>query len=82
MPLNNPNPSQEKILAIGNFGCGKSTGWLQIAQRSEATKSDARFYVLDTDDAVSRMVSGNPTYQALSNLQVSTAYEFLSLIHI
>jgi hypothetical protein len=76
MPLNNPFPYNEKILAIGNFGCGKSTGWLQIAQRAQATKSDAQFYVLDTDDATGRMVAANPLYASLDNLHITPAYEF------
>lgn len=76
MPLHNPTNLNERILAVGSFGCGKSTGWLQTAYRSQITGSDARFFVLDTDDAIQRMVSGNTNYSKLANLEIIPAYDW------
>jgi hypothetical protein len=61
---------------MGNFGCGKTSAWLNIAVKAQLTKSDAQFYVLDTDDAVDGMVETNPKYQALENLHISPGFEY------
>lgn len=56
MPLHPTKTHRERILAIGGSGAGKTSMWLRIANWAMLTKSDARFYVLDTDDAVEAMV--------------------------
>lgn len=56
MALHTTKNSAERILALGGFGTGKSHGWLSIARLSQATGSDAKFYVLDTDFAIERML--------------------------
>lgn len=45
-------PARERILLYGREGTGKTEGWLSIAE----LWSDVPFYVLDTDDAVQRML--------------------------
>jgi hypothetical protein len=42
---------QERILLAGIAGCGKTYGWLTIAQ----TFPDSKFYVIDPDDGVRRV---------------------------
>ena len=49
-------PPFERILAFGIFGSGKTYAWLKIAQWAHKTKSPARFFVIDTDAAVERML--------------------------
>lgn len=58
--------SGERILALGGFGTGKSHGWLSIARLSQLTGSPAKFYVLDTDYAIDRMLS--TTFSDLNNV--------------
>ncbi|MHB8997666.1 MAG: DEAD/DEAH box helicase family protein [Armatimonadota bacterium] len=49
---------QERILAFGAAGSGKSTAWLEIAKWLQAAGSMATFWVLDTDRAAGRMMAG------------------------
>lgn len=58
MPLHPSFPARERILGMGVGGSGKTRAWLTIAKKAEMLKSPGTFYVLDTDDAVERMVSG------------------------
>ncbi len=58
MPLHCPYPARERILAMGAHGSGKTRMWLTIAKYAEKLKSPGTFYVLDTDMAVRRMMSG------------------------
>jgi hypothetical protein len=59
--LHPPDPNDpERILALGGPGTGKTKGWLSIADWSQKTKSPARFYVIDSDDSVTRMLAGKP----------------------
>jgi len=58
MPLHALTQAPERILTYGPAGSGKTTGWLNIAKFSHLTGSDSRFHVIDTDFAVSRMLSG------------------------
>ena len=48
-PLHNPKGVQDRILAFGVEGTGKSEAWISIAVEAERTGSDAQFYVVDTD---------------------------------
>jgi hypothetical protein len=72
MALHSPLPAPERILVCGPAGSGKTTSWLNIAKISALTKSDATFYVGDTDNSVPRMlhhygdaVAGNISYHSL-----------------
>lgn len=49
-------PPFERILAFGIFGSGKTYAWLKMAAWAHKTKSPARFFVIDTDAAVERML--------------------------
>lgn len=60
MPLHPAFPSPERILAFGDPGSGKTTNWLDIAKWSVRTSAPARFFVLDSDFAVDRMLPSYP----------------------
>lgn len=60
MPLHPNNPAPERILVYGPAGTSKTTGFLNIARMSQATQSPSRFYVLDSDFAMDRMLTGYP----------------------
>lgn len=67
MALRTTMRSPERVMAIGGFGTGKSHGWLSIARLSQVTGSDAKFYVLDTDFAIDRMLS--TSFSDLNNVE-------------
>lgn len=73
-----PNPlvDPERILVYGGPGVGKTTGWLSIARWSFRTQSDARFFVIDTDAAVSRMLKGYPDLVDANTLTVRRVFRF------
>lgn len=48
--------ARERILSFGGAGQGKSFDFYTIAQLAQMTKSDAKFYVIDTDVSAYRMV--------------------------
>jgi hypothetical protein len=56
MPLHSPLLARERILSTGGSGTGKSFDLLTIARMSQRTRSDAVFYVADTDYAIDRML--------------------------
>jgi hypothetical protein len=77
MPLHPSVNLPERILMMGAFGTGKTSGWLQIAQWAQRTKSVSRFYVLDTDSgkAVQRMLlSPSSRFAGLENVEVVECY--------
>ncbi len=59
MPLHQPGSDLERILAYGGANSGKTTAWLGIADMAYKTKSDAHFWVIDNDNATSRVIA-NP----------------------
>jgi hypothetical protein len=61
VPLHPTDPAPERILAFGPAGSGKTTNFLNIAKFAHTTKSTAKFYVLDSDFAMDRMISGYPS---------------------
>jgi hypothetical protein len=56
--------SRERILVYGPPGAGKTTAWLSIALHFP----NSMFYVIDTDDSVSRMLE-SPKYKDLHNIE-------------
>lgn len=52
MPLHTTKRHEERILAIGASSAGKTKCWMTIADMAVKTKSDAKFYVIDTDNTV------------------------------
>lgn len=71
--LEAPQGIREKILVTGSFGSGKTTAWLQVARWAKQTGSDAKFFVIDTDDAVSSMVRAD---EGLDNIVLYDAFEW------
>jgi hypothetical protein len=51
-------------MAFGGANAGKSYAFYTIAKRALQTKSDAKFYVVDTDVSVGRMLS-DPAFESL-----------------
>jgi hypothetical protein len=66
--------TRERILAIGSFGVGKSRAWLTIAARAQKSGSKARFYCLDTDHAIERMIDEG--FPELNNVEVANVFEW------
>ena len=58
----------ERILLMGGPGAGKTHAGLKIAKLAHKTGSDARFYIVDTDFAVDRMLSGEE-FSGLENVE-------------
>lgn len=76
MTLHQPYPNPERILVFGQAGTGKTTNWLDIAAWSIRTGAPSRFFVLDTDFAVSRMLS-SPSYADLvPYIYVKTGFDW------
>lgn len=75
--LQPPVGIRERILGMGGFGSGKTTMYLNIAKWSQETGSDARFYVIDSDNAVRHMLNV-PTsqYHGLENIVLTEVSEF------
>lgn len=60
MPLRPTLAAAERILCFGPAGAGKTTNLLNIAKFAHLTKSDAKFYIMDSDFAMDRMLAGYP----------------------
>lgn len=67
MPFHNPsNIFRERILVFGAAGSGKSYGYYTLARLALTTKSDAHFYIIDTDESVGRMLV-DPAFESLTD---------------
>lgn len=75
MPLHPNLPIPERILSIGPAGSGKTTNWLNILKWAVRTKADIKFYVLDTDFAVPRMLISYP--EIVPYLKLYPCYDWL-----
>ena len=75
MPLQAPpDADPERILLYGGPAAGKTYAWLAIADLAQKTRSDAHFYVIDTDRAVGRSLRGpNAEFGHLKNVTVYQA---------
>lgn len=74
MPLHPNLAIPERILTLGPAGSGKTTNWLDIAKWAERTKSDSQFYVLDTDFAAERMLTGYA--DCAHRIHISVGYDW------
>jgi len=59
MAFHSPSRSRERILSFGGAGQGKSFDFYTIAELSALTKSEAKFFVIDTDVSVWRMLEND-----------------------
>lgn len=66
--------TRERILAMGSYGVGKSYAWLSIAKKAQETGSPAKFYCLDTDDAIQRML--DEEFTDLSNVVLYRVFDW------
>lgn len=70
----------ERILIMGPFGSGKTTNWLNVAKWSHATGSPARFFAIDTDNALEAFLdSGQYAHLDVrrgGNIEWVSAYEW------
>lgn len=72
---------RERILSMGGFGAGKTSAWLNIAKWSQETGSDAKFYVLDTDDSVRHMMSlPGGQYNGLENVVLYEVFDWMEYV--
>lgn len=62
---------RERILMIGGAGAGKSYGFYSIAKAAAVSGSDAKFYIVDTDESVGRMIS-DPAFNPLIRTDIDT----------
>ena len=60
MPLHSTDPAPERILTFGTYGSGKTTNILNVARFAHLTKATTKFFVVDTDFAMDRMMIGYP----------------------
>ncbi len=60
-------PSRERILLYGREGTGKTESWLSIAEMWP----EAKFFVVDTDDSVQRMLETD--HKELTNISCTVA---------
>lgn len=65
----------ERILVYGTSGVGKTRAWLSIAKLHQNMGSDAKFYIMDSDDAVLRMLGGD-TFNELENLVIEPVLDW------
>lgn len=61
--------ARERILVMGSWGSGKTQAWADIAKVSRETKSNAKFYVIDTDYAAERSLQQYDGWE--SNVEVA-----------
>jgi hypothetical protein len=66
MPLHNPVPVPERILAFGPAGSGKTSNLLHVAKMLKLSGSDAQVHIGDSDYALPRMLVGQ--YSDLDNV--------------
>lgn len=65
---------RERILLYGGTSTSKTYSWLNIAKWHQRTNSPARFYCLDTDNAVIDQLESE--FSDLTNVTVNTGYEY------
>lgn len=70
-PLHNPREVQERILAFGVEGTGKSEAWISIAVASQESGSEAKFYVIDTDGSAQVSLLAHPELHNIAIYQAS-----------
>lgn len=86
MPLHNGSRVTERILMYGPFGSGKSHNWLRIARLAQKTKSDMKFHVIDTDNAVRFTIDTNKDFGGLlsddgGNVVLYDAFDWESYVN-
>lgn len=60
-----PQSRRERMLVMGPYGSGKTSNWLNIARWSHDTGSGAKFYALDSDNALEAMLEPGTQYADL-----------------
>lgn len=58
--MESPYSFKERILVFGSFNTSKTTGWLDIAKWAARNGSESRFFILDSDYSVKRMLVSYP----------------------
>ncbi len=69
-PLHNPRGVQDRTLAFGVEGTGKSEAWISIAVTAQHSGSEAQFYVVDTDGSAEVSLLAHP---GLTNVHIYQA---------
>jgi len=66
---------RERILLMGGPGSGKTRAMASIAKLSQQTRSSAHFYIIDTDFAWDRMLTGDE-FGELENITVTPVFGY------
>lgn len=61
--LASSSAAKERILSIGTWGSGKTTGWVSIARWYRNTNTPGMFYVLDTDNTSLRSLEQDDDWE-------------------
>lgn len=69
----------ERILLYGAESTGKTYAWLKVAKWAQKTKSESRFYVIDTDNAVGRMMADDE-FANLTNVDWHVPTDWIELL--
>lgn len=80
--MHSPSPRRERQLVMGGPGVGKTRAYLTIAELARKTRSEARFYVIDTDYTLDASLEEFPKLAKWGNFiweQVSTFDDQLEL---
>lgn len=79
--------TRERIMAMGGANMGKSFNFYSIARAAAITESDAKFYVIDTDQSFGRMVGDDyfkplwlPDMSGFVNLEFTEASDWGELM--
>lgn len=78
MALSPTSAGRERILVFGGAGMGKTYDWLCLARMSQKTGSEAKFYVVDTDATVDRMLATE--FAELTNVEFHPVYDWAQLV--
>ncbi len=68
----------ERILLIGAEGTGKSYDWLKIADLAQRTGATTKFYCVDTDNAIRRMLAEE--FPHLTNVELTIAIDWEEIL--
>lgn len=81
MPLHSPSARRrERICVFGPSGAGKTKAWMSIAEMARITKSDTKFYVMDTDLSAEAMLEGYPKLAEWDNLIIEEPFEYAEMM--
>lgn len=73
MPFESPSVDPERLFMFGGPGAGKTFAGLTVARMLMRTKSDVRFWIIDTDRAIGRMLE-DPAFEGVGRYVKDTYF--------